>query len=179
MKPGDKVSVISEEISGVIKEIIKDNALIVDDNGFEWEYKLTEIVLRAPEDSYALDDSLVLEKIKVDTVSIDIKITKKRYQDEVWEIDLHIEELVDSHTHMSNTEIVQKQLSVLKSFLDKAQKNGIKRCVVIHGKGKGVLKEEIRNYCYKLKQDNDVRLEFVDADYSNYGMGGATEIIFF
>ena len=48
--------------------------------------------------------------------------------------------------------------------------------MVIHGKGKGVLKAEIIDYLRKEKELGDYNIDFLDASFAEYGYGGATEI---
>lgn len=92
-----------------------------------------------------------------------------------WEIDLHIEELVDSHANWSNTEILNRQLSAFRAFYVKARKNRVKRIVIIHGVGEGVLKCEVRNW---LNQQEG--LSYEDADFREYGQGATlVELYYF
>ena len=89
------------------------------------------------------------------------------------EIDLHIHQLTDNGRSLENHEIIQIQKTKFNQAITQAIQLKIKRLIVIHGVGKGILKqillEELQGY--------DVK-EFYDASYSKYGMG-ATEIIFF
>ena len=87
----------------------------------------------------------------------------------VWEVDLHIEELIDSHRGMSNTEIMLKQLGEFRSMFKKAKKQSVHKLIVIHGVGEGVLKSEIRSYLALQDQ-----IEVYDADFSEYGKGATT-----
>lgn len=87
------------------------------------------------------------------------------------EIDLHIEELLDNYSGMSNAEIILIQLKHFQKTLDKAINGHYRKVVVIHGVGNGRLKQEIRTI---LSSYNNLR--FYDGSYSKYGFG-ATEII--
>lgn len=86
------------------------------------------------------------------------------------ELDLHIEELVDSVQGMSNHEMLQLQLRRFQQALNKAVQQGCKKLVVIHGVGNGRLKSEILSI---LK--NYPEYEVHDASYKRYGYG-ATQI---
>lgn len=86
------------------------------------------------------------------------------------EIDLHIEELMDNFSGMSNFEIVQVQLNSFKKALDEAVNGHYRKLIVIHGVGNGRLKQEVRNI---LATHNNLR--FYDASYAKYGFG-ATEV---
>jgi hypothetical protein len=97
-------------------------------------------------------------------------IAKQRIKDLTREIDLHIEELVDSHKNLTNYEIVSIQLERFEKELQYCMSNGIKKLIVIHGVGNGKLKQEILTI---LKTVDDI--EFYDASYKDYGFG-ATEV---
>ncbi len=94
-------------------------------------------------------------------------------------IDLHIECLVDNHTNLSNHEIVQKQMFACRSFVQKAIQSNKRKIVLIHGKGEGVLKAEIHYYLNRLVNQQSIKMDFHDAPYSEFGMGGATEVILY
>lgn len=85
-------------------------------------------------------------------------------------VDLHIEELTDDYTHMSNAEIISLQLAHFRKELDAAILKHYYRIIFIHGKGNGVLKSRIRNELDAMK------LKFKDADTSRFGFG-ATEVL--
>jgi len=94
----------------------------------------------------------------------------KEGRDGRFEVDLHIEELLEDTSGMENADIIRYQLRYFEKCLDEAQRRPIKRFVVIHGVGKGRLRDEIRK---QLSADN---IEHYDAPLSRYGFG-ATEII--
>ncbi|MGZ4118441.1 MAG: Smr/MutS family protein [Bacteroidia bacterium] len=87
------------------------------------------------------------------------------------EIDLHIEELVDTHSGMSNAEIIQIQLKHFQNALDKAISEHCRKLVVIHGVGNGRLKSEVQAILSSHKN-----LRFHDGSYAKY-VYGATEIV--
>ena len=93
----------------------------------------------------------------------------KEAQKGVFEVDLHIEELLDNTMGMSNTEIIQMQLNHFHKSVDEAKVRKIKRLILIHGIGKGVLKTEIH------KQLDKEGIAYFDAPLARYGYG-ATEI---
>ena len=89
--------------------------------------------------------------------------------DGLYEVDLHIEELLEDTLGMSNGEIITYQLRHFEKCMDEARQRRIKKFVVIHGIGKGKLKSEIQ---FLLKQE---KIEHFDASYQRYGYG-ATEV---
>ena len=94
----------------------------------------------------------------------------KQGRDGNYEVDLHIEELLEDTAGMDNSEIIRHQLRHFEKCLDEARRRPVKRFVVIHGVGKGRLRDEIRKL---LTAD---KIEHYDAPLSKYGYG-ATEII--
>ncbi len=94
----------------------------------------------------------------------------KEGRDGKFEVDLHIEELLENTAGMDNSEIIRYQLRYFEKCMDEARRRPIKRFVAIHGIGKGRLRDEIRKL---LSADN---IEHYDAPLSKYGYG-ATEII--
>ena len=88
-------------------------------------------------------------------------------------IDLHIEKLTDNWKHLSNFEILTLQLSVFEKYYQLALVHFLPNLTVIHGIGKGKLKEEIHEI---LKNKKEVK-SFVNQYHPNFGYG-ATEIFF-
>lgn len=92
---------------------------------------------------------------------------------DILEVDLHINELLDSTAGMNNFEILNYQLDVVRKTLDKHIKEKGKRIVFIHGKGEGVLRNAIsqelrRKYPRCISQD---------ASFQKYGFGATMVII--
>lgn len=174
MKPGDEVVVIADSISGTVKSINDTYVEIEDHDGFLREYMIHEIAPVTSKD-YRLNDDRIDKEIRA---KIEVQKIENNTQLKSFEIDLHIEELLDDHRYLTNTEILLKQMSVCKSFVQNALQNETKRIVLIHGKGEGVLKSEIHSFLNNLRNFHQIKLEYHDAPFTQYGMGGATEIIF-
>ena len=67
-----------------------------------------------------------------------------------------------------------KQMRELRTFYQRAKAKRVRKLVIIHGVGQGVLKEEVRSFL-----DLQEGLEFYDADFREYGKGAtAVEIRF-
>ena len=88
-------------------------------------------------------------------------------------IDLHIEKLIDRHSHLTNSEIIQIQLEAFEKWFELAQFNHLPSMIIIHGVGKGKLKSEIHDL---LKVKKGVK-SFVN-QYSDFYGYGATEVFF-
>lgn len=89
------------------------------------------------------------------------------------ELDLHIEALLDNKRGMSNADIVKLQLDTLERYLHLAIVHRLERMVVIHGLGKGRLREEVHAI---LKHTPEVS-RYKNEWSGKYGFG-ATEIWF-
>lgn len=171
---GEEVVFLYERGGGIIREIDAMNrAIIEDETGFERPFLFNEIG-KKHSDNYDLNDNFEY-KVESDSITSNTMIRSEILQgrkkaSEVWEIDLHIENLLESHRGMSNAEILHRQMTDFRAFFKRAQTKMIPKIVVIHGVGEGVLKNEIRMFL--AKKDN---LEFYDASYMDYGKG-ATEI---
>lgn len=86
------------------------------------------------------------------------------------EVDLHIEELVDSTAGLSNHEMLSIQLEKFEKELDEAIARGMKKVIFIHGVGNGRLKQEIIGILKTVKE-----VTYQDASYKDYGFG-ATQV---
>lgn len=91
----------------------------------------------------------------------------------VREVDLHIHELVDTTSGLSNREMLEIQMSNFKSEIDKAIKDRVKKIVFIHGKGNGVLKREV----VKAIEKSYRKYSYQDASFEKYGYGATMVIL--
>ena len=90
-----------------------------------------------------------------------------------YELDLHIENLLTEWRGLKNIAILAIQLNEFQRYLDLAISHHQHSMIVIHGLGRGRLKEEIHEI---LKQTAEVE-RFVNEYHPRYGYG-ATEIFF-
>lgn len=123
------------------------------------------------EKTFNMEDLTRLKAIKEFKQPQKTSIAKQKIKDLTKEIDLHIEELLDSYSTLTNTEILSVQLERFEKEIQYCLSNGIKKLIVIHGVGNGKLKQEIVSI---LKTIEDIT--YYDASYKNYGFG-ATEIM--
>ena len=178
---GDKVKFLNADGFGVITKVIDSNKVEVENEyGFEEIYNLKELVSERSEDDYKTENSTFDEaiKLKADKNSNSVNELNKKFKNlnksihkERPILDLHIEKLIDSHIGMSNSQILNIQMSHFKSFLSHSIAKKSRKIVVIHGVGEGVLRHEIR----KELDIYHPNFEFHDASYDEFGYG-ATEI---
>jgi len=176
---GKKVGFLREQGTAIILEIRGKKVLVEDSDGFERELLLEELIelhfpekVKAPELRSTEEANEKLKGIVPTRKEQKAKISKQNLGLIEWEIDLHIEELVDSISGLSNTEIVLKQMSFFKNKFQLAKNQRVNKLVVIHGVGEGVLRSEIRSFLQKQQA-----IEFEDADFRKYG-NGATLVVF-
>ena len=97
----------------------------------------------------------------------------KKQRDE-WVIDLHLEALPTSGNAMTDVEKHQYQLRFFRMQMQQHLRHRGRRVVVIHGKGNGVLRNEIRQI---IKRDFSMQVEMHDADFSRYEEGATLVIV--
>ncbi|WP_289300327.1 DUF2027 domain-containing protein [Duncaniella freteri] len=89
----------------------------------------------------------------------------------ILEVDLHIDELIDSRAGLSNADMLNLQIDEFRKVMDAKLKNKGVKIVFINGKGEGVLRNAIMkelNHRYKGHQVQD-------ASFREYGFG-ATQV---
>lgn len=178
---GDIVSFLNEKGGGVITKVINKKMVEVTiDDGFVFPYPVAELVMieaaeRAPEPiSEKEEEKVDVSKLFTQKLHHSDKPKKSKPHAQnngmlEMEINLHIEELLDNYTGMSNAEIINVQLRYFQKALDKAITGHYRKLVVIHGVGNGRLKQEVRSI---LDSEN---MRYYDGSYAKYGYG-ATEV---
>ncbi len=168
-KIGTKVKVIDDHISGKITKIKGDYIYFDDEFGFEYQYRINEIIkdIEIDYDEYRDEEITKFTKPKFKTFR---KTHRHPYLTR--EIDLHIENLVDNWRDMDNAEIIQTQLDVARNEIERAMFESQVRLILIHGYGKGILKKELTELLYRY-----TNLEFYDASFKEYH-GDAIEVKF-
>lgn len=94
-------------------------------------------------------------------------IRKPQKQNDLVEVDLHIHELLDDTTNMSNSEMLDYQLGVFRRTLEEYKGHKGQKIVFIHGKGEGVL----RNAIVKELKSKYKDYPYQDASFREYGFG--------
>lgn len=83
------------------------------------------------------------------------------------EVDLHINELVDTTAGMENKDMLQLQLDTVRKTMREHSKRKGQKIVFIHGKGDGVLRKAVRD----LLKKEWPKAELQDASFQEYGFG--------
>jgi dsDNA-specific endonuclease/ATPase MutS2 len=169
---GSRVVVVDDTLTGSVTSVEGEMVKIKDDDGMLYQFLADELIL-AKNDQYELtkfsdiNNPLLQEKSRL---SIPKKSAFKKDKNEVvFEVDLHINQLVKSTRNMDNYDMLNLQLNTAKQKLEYAIRQRFSKIVFIHGVGEGVLKNEL----YRLFKKYPV--DFYDASYQKYGLG-ATEV---
>ena len=89
----------------------------------------------------------------------------------VLEVDLHIDELIDSTAGLDNSDMLEIQLKEFNRVMAENRNNKGQKIVFIHGKGEGVLRKAILKELRTKYKNCDVQ----DASFLEYGFG-ATQV---
>lgn len=177
LRPGDKVELLDDDLSGIVQEIDGTDISIKTEDGFIMSFPAEQLVKIEddidPADIEGFDFDEVLKEKKPVKKPKSRSVRSKDKQQPPMEVDLHINQLVRSSKGLSNHEMLNLQLDTARHKLEFAIRNRIQRIVFIHGVGEGVLKMELE---YLFGRYPDIR--FYDADYQKYGLG-ATEVYVF
>ncbi len=179
-KIGDRVRFLNDDDGGIVCAMRNGKIVVEDEHGFEWEMEAAELVADTPhlDKQYNIVSADLESKLAADLPnsllnaknSEIIEFVSTQGRNTYLEIDLHINELVDRTSNLSNHDMVTIQIRHFKRFLSLARKEKYQKMVVIHGVGAGVLKTEIRQILSEM-----TNCSFHDADFGRYGRG-ATEI---
>ncbi|MCD6564809.1 MAG: Smr/MutS family protein [Bacteroidales bacterium] len=123
-------------------------------------------------DKNEMEEMYLSKEIKNKDIPVFGKPKPEKKSSDISEIDLHITEILENHSGMSNGEILKVQLDRFTTALEGVLKTDQRKIVFIHGLGNGKLKFEVR----KLLDTKYNHLKYQDASFKEYGYG-ATMII--
>jgi DNA-nicking Smr family endonuclease len=173
---GDKVSVLDDDISGIIVAINNNIVSIETTDDFILEFQSSELIKSKAfsSDMFSNEDlENVIKEKEQHSKKRSVKTKPKERNQPAMEVDLHIHKLTDSESRMTNFDILTLQLDTAKRQLEFAMRKRIQKIVFIHGVGEGVLKMELETLFRRY--DN---IKYYDADLQKYGLG-ATEVYIF
>ena len=127
-----------------------------------------------PQRSMVIDSSRLEESMKAKRIADKPQcrpVEKKNRRPEIIEVDLHINQLLDTTAGLSNTDMLQVQLKEFNRVMTENIKNKGQKIVFIHGKGEGVL----RNALLKELKHKYPHCDTQDASFREYGFG-ATQV---
>lgn len=170
---GDKITVLDDDINGIVTDIKGDAVYISTDDGFDLQFDKSEVIKIGNDLNKMINlhiDKQVIEE-KKEPIKRNFIKQKKEEVKEV-SFDLHIEKLTRSTKGMQPFDMLELQIETAQRHIDFAIKNRIPKIVLIHGVGDGKLRAEIE---YTLKRYENIW--FQEANYQRYGQG-AIEINF-
>lgn len=186
---GDRVSFLDDVGGGkIIRMESEDEAMIESEDGFEIPYPLDQLVLvgsrEEQEEAYELDKGVIdgfvekrvmSEKEEKKEEEFDRKFRHlppmKTKKEDIVEVDLHIHQLVDDESGLEPYQIRDIQMRHFERMIETAIRDKRDKIVFIHGKGQGILKNEIRKALEFYPE-----CTFRDAPFHTYGYHGATEV---
>lgn len=173
LSKGDEVRVLNEDAAGVVKAVLPDGMVVVDIEGFDYNYQPHELIAIRPDGSVAFqsrsfeDSPEEVEEHRHAPVPkhFDIDVFKRVSRRGLPEVDLHFHELVEDEWRYNKEERLELQIRYLREFVEHAIAKRVSEIIVIHGVGEGILRTEVRRFLESLGS------EVWDASYKEYGYG--------
>ncbi|MCS3532604.1 Smr/MutS family protein [Chryseobacterium sp. JUb7] len=134
MKIGDKVSVVDEDLSGVVTSVHGNTVVFKDEYGFTYQYAKEKLVPK---------DVQFYEHIKVIKKAEPQKVISKKHQKNHLVLDLHFHNLVKNPSDYDSFERLFMQKEKLMEVISFCRKNNLKRLEIVHGIGDGVLQRMV------------------------------------
>jgi len=194
MKIGDKVSFLNAVGGGIVKGFQgKDIVYVEEEDGFETPVLRRECIVKSHsfhENDFFENDALMCPVIANDVPNREILVSeadileamnqkvcvdrpnKKQAPQQkntniIIEVDLHINEFLDSTSGMNNTDMLNVQLEKFRETMGQYKSKKGQKIVFIHGKGEGVLRSALMQEL-KTKYKNCL---YQDASFKEYGFG--------
>ena len=130
MKIGNKVSVVDEDLSGVITSVNGNIVVFKDEYGFTYQY---------PKEKLVPKDAEIYENIKIIKKAEPKKVVSKKHDKSPLILDLHFQNLVKNPHDYDSFERLFLQKEKLIQTINFCRKNNLKRLEIVHGIGDGVL----------------------------------------
>ena len=163
MKIGDAVSVIDDQLKGKIINIKGKKVTIEDEHGFPYEYDISELVPQ---------ETKIYDQIKTIRKEESIKPVSKKHDKKPLVLDLHFENLVKNPNEYDSFERLFRQKEKLLTTIEFCRKNNLKKLVIIHGIGDGVLQEMVHDVL-----ESQTNLEFQNKEILHHQSG--TVLVYF
>ena len=157
MNIGDKISVVDEDLKGIITSINSDSIAFEDEFGFSHQYPKSKLVLHHSE---------IYENIKMQDKYEYTKPKSKKHSTNHLVLDLHFDKLVSHPNDYNSFERLFIQKEKLIDSLDFCRENRIKRLEIIHGIGDGTLQKMVHNTL-----QSQVGIDFYNKDILHHQTG--------
>jgi hypothetical protein len=167
---GQEVVFVDEPgFAKVVAILSKDWVQIEDEHGFLRDYP-AKLLASKHHNTQKLVEVTKVPDDKTPKKTKEKSISKTAIEEAV--VDLHIENLVSSTSGWSNKQIVDYQLSYLKSRIQFLMQKRVKKVHIIHGVGAQVLRNEVHIYLRSFPN-----CELHDAVYTRNGFGATDFVI--
>lgn len=157
MKPGDRISVIDDNLKGTITSVKGDDVIFKDEHGFTHQEKKDRLVVQDPE-IYAQMPAVIKHETS--------KPTSKKHNRNHLVLDLHFENLVKNPGDYDAFERIFIQKEKLEETIAFCRNNNLKKLEIIHGIGDGILQRMVHDYLV-----GQTHLEFDDHDFFYHQRG--------
>ena len=182
MRKGDKIRFLDAVGGGVIVQCDAEKQLVwvETDDGFDvGPIPANKCVLYESADKYqrirmATTAQQRKEAVAAPATTSTAPAKRPKKQRDEWLIDLHWDALPTNGNGMTDVEKHQYQLRFFRMQMQQHMRHRGRRVVVIHGKGNGVLRNEIRQI---IKRDFGTKVEMHDADFSRYEEGATLVVV--
>ncbi len=150
--------------------------LFIDNDFFEEKANIIPLMVNGGNDILsdvsqdAIDEAIIQKEFAVN----EKKQATRQVKHPAKEVDLHIHELVDDESGLSQNEMLDIQKKKFREELESGMEKQVKKIIFIHGKGNGRLRYEIR-HC--LDRDYPT-LKYQDASFREYGFGATMVILY-
>jgi len=157
MKIGDKVSVVDEDLSGIITSVHGKTVVFKDEYGFTYQY---------PQEKLVPKNADLYENIKVVRKPEPKKVISKKHQNNALVLDLHFHNLVKNPNDYDSFERLFIQKEKLLETIAFCRKNNLKRLEIVHGIGDGVLQRMVFDV-----MESQSNLDFYNKDILHHQSG--------
>lgn len=151
MKIGDTVSVIDDNLKGIVTSVHDDHVIFRDVYGFTHRFLKDKLVVY---------NASIYENIDTVRKTEPAKPTSKKHRRKHLVLDLHFENMVTNPSAYNPMERLFIQKEKLVETLEFCRKNNLKKLEIIHGIGDGVLQRMVHDYLA-----SQVGLDFDDHDF--------------
>ena len=136
MKIGDQVSVIDEDLSGMVTSVHGDIVVFKDEHGFTYQYPIGKLVQ---------PNQTLYEGMKIKDKFEYTKPKSKKNASNLLILDLHFEKLVPNPEDYESFERLFIQKDKLLETLEFCRQNKRRKLEVVHGIGDGVLQKLVED----------------------------------
>lgn len=136
MNIGDKVSAIDDPLSGTVTSLHGNDVCFRDEHGFIHRYERKMLVVQ---------NASIYNGMAIEQKAEHQKKISRRHAAHQYTLDLHFEKLVHRPSDFESFERLFIQKEKLLQSLDYCRKHHIKKLVIIHGIGDGVLQNMVHD----------------------------------